>query len=220
VTRNSLSTTAAVLTATAALLLTLTACGGDSEPSDAIASASGPPPSSASASPSASALSGSGAPTFDLPDDIKVDFEGFTNSDATTNAVLVDTSHAMTATLEALASGEGASANVKRYWTGLPGAQLSDWIIGIHRKGTTITGTYHYYRPTVKPTSKTTVAVTFCEDQRKAFAKVIQTGEVKTTTPSLKDFNLWSLSMAKGTAGEWQVFRYVRTDEAKQCQIG
>jgi hypothetical protein len=216
------SITAAALAAAAALLLA--ACGGSGGGGGSgEIKGVGKGDSSASASPSASPggpSSGPGRPVFDLPSDIEVKLVGFESQDAAKNEVLRDTSYAITAILEAEAKGDPGTAAYQRYFTGLQAAEFADTIIAFGKSGKTITGIYQNYRPTVKITGKTVAAVTYCEDQRKGYAKDRKTGKVSTTKPSLNDFSFWSMGFAKNTSGDWQVVRFERTKGAKQCQIG
>jgi len=61
--------------------------------------------------------------------------------------------------------------------------------------------------------------VKVCEDQRKGYAKDSKTGAVSVTTPSLNDFEQWTLMMTKSTSGEWQVFRSDWVQGVKSCQL-
>ncbi|MFI9104715.1 hypothetical protein ACIGXA_29800 [Streptomyces fildesensis] len=217
-TRSTPPIAAALATATA-LALALTACGSDAKPSEGI---SGVPTAAPTAAPTTSSASApeAGAPTFKLPADVKVKIDGFESTDATKKAVLRDTSYAITAILEAEAvASDKQTPNFKRYFTGLHGAEFADTIIKYGKDGMVATGTYGYYKPTVKLSAGGVASVTYCEDQRKGYAKVIKTGQVKTTTPSLNDFRLWSLTMSKNTAGDWQVYSYTWTKGATQCRV-
>ncbi|MGP3928016.1 MULTISPECIES: hypothetical protein [unclassified Streptomyces] len=207
---------AVALSATAALLLAACGGGGSEEGPDKIEGANSSDPTSAAPTASESAAD---APTFDLPSDVKVNIDGFTGENATQNEALLDTTYAIKAVLEAQVKGDGGAANYKRYWTGLQGAKFADTINDFGKSGKTITGSFHYYRPTVKLTGKATAGVTYCEDQRKGYAKNRKTGKVEKTTPSLDDFSQWSLGLAKNTSGDWQVIRYAYTERAKSCQI-
>jgi hypothetical protein len=223
VTRSSLSITAVALVASAGFLLT--ACGGGgSDDSDKIQ-----PSETASATTTASATAttatptqaaGPEAPKFDLPADITVDFKGFDSSDPAKKAALTDATYAATAILEFQAKTyTKETPNFKRFWTGAEGAKYADTIISEGKDGNVITGTYHYYQPVIKNLAGGNVSVQYCEDQRKGYLKDPRTNKVFVTTPSLKDFRLWHLAMAKGPAGDWQVYNYTWTKGAASCQV-
>lgn len=208
---------AAALATATALALALTACGSDSKPSDKISGVPTTAPTTAPATPPASATE-AGAPTFKLPADVKVTIEGFESSDAAKKAVLRDSSYAMTSWVEAKASGDGKSVNLKRYFTGLQGAELGDTVIKYGKTGMTVTGTYRYYKPTVQINTNGTASVLLCEDQSKAFSKNRKTGKAEATTPSLADFSRWNMVLSKDVAGDWQVLNYTYTEGVKECR--
>ncbi|MEU6082294.1 hypothetical protein [Streptomyces sp. NPDC047108] len=203
------------LTAAAALLLT--GCGEEGDGGKPGKSEGGDP--SAAPSPTASEAAATGAPAFDLPSDVEVSIEGFVGSNATEKEALHATTYAIKAVLEAQVKGDGGTGNFERYWAGSQGAAFADTIDDFG-KSKTITGSFRYYRPVIKVTGKTTAGVTYCEDQRKAYAKNRKSGKVARTTPSLDDFSKWSLGLAKSTSGDWQVIRYAYTERAKTCQTG
>jgi hypothetical protein len=221
VTRSTLP--AAVALAVSAGLL-LTACGGGSSDS------SGKSQTSATASPTASATSSSalpsatstapGAPVFDLPSGITMKFEGFDSTDPTKKAVLTYATYAATAIIEFEArTYTTETANFKRFWTGLKGAEYADSIISQGKGGEVVTGYFHYYSPVVTAFSNGNLNVQYCEDQRKAYDKDSKTGKINVTTPSLSDFRQWTLSMAKSDSGEWQVYGYDWAKGEKSCEI-
>ncbi|WP_335971932.1 hypothetical protein [Streptomyces sp. CA2R106] len=217
-TRSSLPV-AAVTAAAAALLLA--ACGGGSNSSDKISSSDSPTGSASATATTASPTQAAGpdAPKFAIPSDIKVNFDGFDSSDPTKKAALKDATYAALAVIEFEAKDYTKEpANFKRFWTDEHGAEFADSIIAQNKDGSVITGTYNYYKPVVKTLSTGNLAVQYCEDQRKGYSKDAKTGKVNVTTPSLNDFNLWTLSMTK-TNGEWVAYDHTWQHGAKQCQI-
>jgi hypothetical protein len=217
--RSTLSVSAA-LAMSADLLLAACGGGGSGSTHEIQPSPTGTThttPSASSTPPGASAFA---APVFDLPSDITVEFRGFYSSDPKKRAVLKDATYAAKAVLEFEAKTyKKETPNFKRFWTGLHGAQYADSIISQGKDGSVITGLYPYYNPVVKSIGGGNVSVRYCEDQRKAYSKDARTGRVMVTTPSLSDFRLWTLLMAKGPAGEWQVFNHTWIKGAKQCEI-
>ncbi|WP_435133731.1 hypothetical protein [Actinacidiphila sp. bgisy144] len=218
-TRSSLPV-AAVTAAAAALLLA--ACGGGSNSSDKISSSDSPTGSASATATTASPTQAAGptAPKFDLPSDIKINFDGFDSSDPTKKAALKDATYAATAVVEFTARVYTKEpAFFKRFWTGEHGAEFADSLIAQGKDGSVVTGTFNYYKPVVKTLSTGNLAVQYCEDQRKAYGKDAKTGKVDVTTPSLEDFNLWTLTMTKSSTGEWQAYDHTWQNGAKQCQI-
>lgn len=214
-TRSTLPIAAALTMATA---LALTACGNDGQASDKITGVPTTAPTTAPATPSTAPATKAGTPTFKLPADVLVRLDGFESSDAAKESALRDSSYAMTSWIEAKASGNGKSPNLKRYFTGLQGAELADSVIKYGKSGMTVTGTYRYYRPTVQLTGNGKASVLLCEDQSKAFSKNRKTGKVETTTPSLADFSRWNMALSKNAAGDWQVLNYTYTEGVKECR--
>jgi hypothetical protein len=215
---------AVVLAVSAGLLLA--ACGGGgSDGSDKIQpSAAGAPvtttasATTASATPSATAA-GPAAATFDLPSDAKVDFTGFDGSDTKTAPVLRDVENIVMTMQEAEGMGKGSTPNIKRYFSGVQAATISDTAINYRRAGLTITGTVRDYRPTVAFDAADRAQVSYCEDESKAYDKVIATGQVKKTTPSLKDFSLWRMGLVRNAAGDWQVVDYSQQKGVSKCAV-
>ncbi|MBD0740047.1 hypothetical protein [Streptomyces sp. CBMA29] len=215
-TRSSLPI-AVALAASAGLLLT--ACGGGgSDSSDKIqpsATVTTAAPTATSASPTQAA--GPNAPKFDLPSDAKAEFSGFDTSDVEKKDVLRDVKNAILTIQEAEAVGKGNTPNIKRYFAPVQAATLSDMAIAYRKSGYTITGTVKDYRPTVKFDASDRAQVTYCEDQSHAYDKLISTGEVQKSTPSVKDYSLWRMGLAKNAAGDWQVTDYSQQKGVSKC---
>jgi hypothetical protein len=214
VTRSSLP--AAAVTAAASVLL-LAACGGGSGNSAS-------PTGSASATATTASPTqapGPDAPKFAIPSDMKIDFSGFTSSDPTNKAVLLDATYAATSVVEMEALGKLAETpNLKRFFTGDHGAALADQMISYAKTGKVATGAIRYYEPkvTVDKTAGS-VNVFFCEDQSKAYDKDAKTGKVTVTKPSPQSYNSWTYVMSKASSGEWQVFDYSWVHGVRKCQV-
>lgn len=196
----------------------LTACGGDDEPKeDKIQGADSEDKPPASASPSEEAEEG--APTFDLPSDVKVNFEGFEDSDPVKNEVLRDLQYATKARVEQGTNDSSTQMpNMKRYHTGLEGAELTDTIIKYTQSGKRYTGKFVFYLPEVELSSKTKAHVTYCEDQNKVYDKDAETGKVNVNAPSSEFYRQWEMFMAKNDQGDWQMVRYEADAGAEECQ--
>ncbi|MER7178297.1 hypothetical protein ABT404_02175 [Streptomyces hyaluromycini] len=195
---------AAALAATAALLLT--ACGGgddSSKDNDKIAGAG--TGGSASPSPSASATADKNAPSFAFPSDIKVTVERESTGDGTKDAVLRDVAYAAQARVEAFGKGDGQTANVNRYFAANARIYWVNRVTEFKKEGLTLTGRYRYYGFKVTDASNGKAAARYCEDQSKAYNKVIKTGKAQLTQPSDKDFVLYTVQAQRDSAGDWQV---------------
>ncbi|WP_433891429.1 hypothetical protein [Streptomyces sp. CA-111067] len=210
----------------AAVCLLLAGCGGgsgsggsdESGPSETVTTAAATAPTGATASATQAARPD--APEFDLPSGLTADFKGFKSGDANTQAALTDATYAATAILEFQGKTYTTETpNFKRFWSGPKGAGYADTIVSEGRDGNVITGAYHYYKPVVKSLQGGHVSVRYCEDQRKGYLKDPRTGKVFVTTPALKDFRLWTLAMAKGSGGDWQVYDYTWVKGSKACQV-
>jgi hypothetical protein len=222
VSRTTLPTATAVATTALTAALLLTACSSNSSTnSDKITTSPATPTASTTTSAPPTQSSAPGAPHFDIPSDIAVQFEGFDSSDPTKKAALTDATYAAQAVIEFEAKVYTKEpANFKRFWNGEKGAEYADSIISQAKGGSVVTGTFRYYDPVVKSVADGNLEVRYCEDQRKAYSKDSKTGKVNVTTPSPEDFNLWTLVMSKDATGEWHVFNHTWVQGAKQCQVG
>ncbi|MYS24290.1 hypothetical protein GA0115240_16313 [Streptomyces sp. DvalAA-14] len=219
-TRSSLPI-AAAFAAAAGLLLT--ACGGGgsdgSDQAQPSTTAAAPTATTAPATPTPppTTATGPAAPTFVLPSDAKVVFTGFDGSDAKTAPVLRDVKNIVMTMQEAEGEGKGSTPNIKRYFSGLQAATVSDTAINYRKSGLTITGTLRDYRPTVAFDAADRAQVSYCEDESKAYDKVIATGQVRKTTPELRDFSLWRMGLVRNAAGDWQVVDYSQQTGVSKC---
>ncbi|MEW2405786.1 hypothetical protein [Streptomyces griseoviridis] len=191
----------------ASLVFSVTGCSSDSGnggDNDKIEGAGGGG-TSASASPSASASGGKDAPVFDLPSDITVTSDLKPTGDAVKDAVLRDLSYAAQARVEAFGKGQGQTANMSRYFAANALVYWAKRAEEFKKDGLTVTGSYRYYGFEVTDTASGKAAARYCEDQSKAFNKVIKTQKAQRTQPSDKDFVLYTVQTAKDSAGDWQV---------------
>jgi hypothetical protein len=210
----------AALTATAATaLFLLTACGGGGggHPHDKITGAADTTTSpSPTATPSASPVADGKAPTFHLTG-VTVDLSGFDGGSDKESPVLRDSGYAIKSLLEVQVQDKD-TANFQRYFNGLQVAQFGDSLIKWAKKKT-ITGTFAYYDPSVKFQPGGAAQVSYCESQRKGYAKVRATGKVLVTQPSLGDFNRWTLLFSKNArTGDWQAGTYRIVNKARECE--
>ncbi|MGP3951643.1 hypothetical protein [Streptomyces sp. 7N604] len=205
---------AAAVAATGVLLLT-TACGSDDgggKANDEIAGAQKEEKESASPSPEEK-----GAPKFDLPSDVKVVVDADKTGDKAKDEVLRDHGYALMGMVESFAKGE-ATDNFNRYWAdGVHAKYVANFKI-YKDDGATVTGTDRYYGREVKSVEGNSALVTFCEDQSQIFDKIVKTGKVEKTKPSLKSFVELRAQLKKSSTGEWQVIDEQRLEGSRSCQ--
>lgn len=205
-----------------AAALTLTACSGGSGgsgDSDSGTIDGAEPGGKKSPAPSASPSLDKDAPAFDLPKGLTVRIEAAQTGDTTKDELLRDIGYSVQARVEGFAKGDGKTPNINRYFA-MPA--LSYWggqIEASHKKGRTVTGEYHFYGFKVSDLKKATAAVRFCEDQRKAFGKEIESNKVLRTTPSDSDFIETHLQAAKDAHGDWQVRSFRWDKGVDSCKL-
>lgn len=190
-----------------ATTLFMTGCSSDSSSgSDKDKIAGADSGGSSSPTPSASASAEKGAPAFDLPSDITVDVQKESTGDAAKDAIVRDVAYAAQARIEAFAEGDGRTANMNRYFAANALAYWGDRVATVKKDGLTVTGDYRYFDFEVTDVANgKKAAARYCEDQSKAYNKVIKTEKVQRTQPSDKDFVLYTLQVEKDTRGDWQV---------------
>ncbi|BCL22253.1 hypothetical protein ACPCBX_22820 [Streptomyces tuirus] len=191
----------------AAVTFSAAGCSSDSDDgssSDEIVGAGGGGKESPSSS--ASVVPEEGAPTFDLPSDVKAVVENEQSGDATKDAILRDVAYSAQARLEAFGKGSGRTANMNRYFAASALTYWTDRIAAVKEDGLTVSGDYRYFGFEVTDvTNGKTAAVRYCEDQSKGYSKEISTKKVLRTQPSDKDFILYTLQAARDARGDWQV---------------
>ena len=161
---------------------------------------------SGSSSPSASASAEKNAPDFAFPSGLAVTVERDSTGDATKDAILRDMAYSAQANIEAFAQGKGQSTNLNRYFGG---SALTYWVQQVadfKKDGLTLTGEYRYYDFKVTDVADSkTAAVSYCEDQSKAYSQEIKSKKVLRTKASDKSYVLYTLQAGKDAAGDWQV---------------
>ncbi|MFE9334061.1 hypothetical protein [Streptomyces sp. NPDC006925] len=206
-------------TVAASGLVLLSACGGGDDGSgkgDIEGAKEGR--KSASASPSASA-SGSGdpdAPKFDLPEGVHVVLDGDDmTGDPKKDEILRDHADAVNAMALAYSTGKPDVPVVHTYFQDDAGKQVQSRVKAYRAEGKLGTGTYRYYDRKVT-VGKKAAAVTFCESQRDAFAKMVDTGKVVHTRPSKSDFTSGKAIMEK-RGGTWVVISMAGKGGDEEC---
>ena len=209
---------AAAGTFTAAALL-LTACGGGSHDNKI---ASSPTPSATTATkttaPPTTPVTNPGAPTFDLPSDVKIKIDPDTTGDKTKDAVLRDQAYGLDATYVAVTK---LDKNLPLFTTYMSESALEVWsesIDAFKKNGHTVNGTDRFYDRQVTLNGNM-AGVTFCEDQSYFYDKEIKTGKVLTTKPSANSFILHASHMRKGKDGIWHTATYNSQKGGSRCHL-
>ncbi|MFG2964527.1 hypothetical protein ACGFZS_14730 [Streptomyces sp. NPDC048288] len=215
---------AAALAATAALLLT--ACGsGDDKASDKdkIAGAD-----QGTKTPTASA-SASGAPAEDKPDGVDVSlpkdmnlvFDWDKPKDTNEAAAMADAANYVRAIYHGVDKRTSKVAAVAAYSTGdglsYAQTQINDRVDG----GWTATGTRRHYQATTRSASNgNSVEVDFCVDSSKFYGKVVKTGKILKSEPSIADYDYFKIIMVKlpTSDGLWQASKVFVEAKAAKCR--
>jgi hypothetical protein len=201
--------TAPALALALALAATLTACGGGH---DAHASST-PTPSasrapSPSPSPSATKAGASAPPKATLPQGFHIVVDGGKTGDPAKDAVLAANLAQYEATYQAVARQDPDDALYKE-WTGRSSAVMDaqsdarDYIESFVKVKQTVSGTIRLYDERVTSITAKKADLTWCEDQSKAFSKVIATGKVLYNKPNQNSYIYKQSLLWKNRDGRW-----------------
>ncbi|MFE9881696.1 hypothetical protein [Streptomyces sp. NPDC005784] len=211
--------TAVALTAVAAL--SLSACGsGDDNPkaNDKIAGADTGDASSASTSPTASAPDSVGRPKIELPSDITYTFDWPKTGDADKDAVMSDSEQSIKAVDMAVADQDALDKGYLFYYEGEAAAGTQEFIQNYVDHKARTTGAYRFYDPVVTVGKDGTAALSYCEDQGRAFIKYIKSGEVKKTPVTKKSYVVYNTSLKKNKHGVWVIQKIISQSGSAKCQ--
>ncbi|AUH39867.1 hypothetical protein [Streptomyces sp. CMB-StM0423] len=200
----------------AALLLTSCGDSGD-EGTDEIVGAERDPTEQSSTP--ASEEPARDAPEFDFPADLKVEVDADTTGDGTKDAVLRDHGYAVRANMLALAKLDPKLPVLAEYVAGDAFINSADNVESFKADARTVTGATRFYDREVELREKGLASVTYCEDQRKAFNKDVDSGEVDRTEPSDESFVGYTALMEKTDEGVWQMTFDQSERGAPQCQL-
>ncbi|MFB7674114.1 hypothetical protein ACFC26_22145 [Kitasatospora purpeofusca] len=173
------------------------------------------PTPTATASPTASQPAG--APEIVLPADLKVTVAFPATGDADKDSVAQSLTYALRAYNGAFAAGDAQSPAFLYSWDGMARPYMGNIIGQLVGRNQTITGETRYYAPTITVTDATHVAATYCEDQSKGYPKDRTTGQVQTSTPSVRDFTEWNIGLEKSSKGIWQVTQALGEKGSDRC---
>jgi len=213
---SSLIRAAAAAVAVSGVVL-LSACGGsdDSKKGDIEGAKDSKKSAPASPSSSRSASEDPDAPKFDLPKDVHNIFEDPMSGDPKKDEVLRDHRNAIKAMGLAYSADDPNWKIVSRYYQDAALEKLRSDVKEYRGEGKVGTGTYRYYNTKVT-IGKSAAAVTYCESQRDAFAKMVQTGKVIRTKPSMSDFTSIKDIMEK-RGDTWVVIHMTAKGSDEKC---
>ncbi|MEV7197876.1 hypothetical protein AB0N81_39695 [Streptomyces sp. NPDC093510] len=194
-----LSRAAAALTVSAALLMT--SCGNDGNTPKYTAKPNSPTSPSA---PGKSARTASDRPRLELPSDLTYEFEWSRTGDKAKDAVLADTEQYLKATDMAIAEQDPLHRAYRFYSEGDAAAGSQKFVQEYVDYKDRITGSKRYFRARVDVTGGRRASLMYCEDQRKAHNKSLETGKTaKAAPPSQDDFVLYSSRLHLNQQGVW-----------------
>ncbi|MET9898536.1 hypothetical protein [Streptomyces sp. NPDC006446] len=214
--RPRLLVTAAV-GATAALLLT--ACGGgDEKPkvNDKIAGAD--TGGGASASAEASATASAGRPKIELPSDLQYNFEWRKTGDKDKDAVLADGELFIKATDQAIANQDPLDPAYRFYSEGELAAATQKYVQRFVDHKARTTGTYRFYSESVTLRGDGSAALTYCEDQGKAYNKYVKTGKVDKTPVTKNSYVFYNTELKRNSDGVWVTQDMLSERASSKCQ--
>ncbi|MFJ1757650.1 hypothetical protein [Kitasatospora sp. NPDC088134] len=212
---------AAVLGCAGLALAAAAACTSSKPAGDGtISGAQSTPGAIASASASASATSAqpAGAPAVVLPPDLQIATSFDTKGDGDKEAVAQGLDYALRAYNGAFAAGDPENAAFKYSWDGVARPYMANIIGQLVQRNQTITGQTRYYAAAFTLTDATHAAATYCEDQSKGYPKDRTTGQVQTSTPSVRDFTEWNVGLEKSAQGVWRVTNALGEKGSTKCQ--
>ncbi|MFJ5926581.1 hypothetical protein ACIQF6_28660 [Kitasatospora sp. NPDC092948] len=204
----------------AGLALTAAAACTSSKPATdgTINGAQSTPATTASSSASATAAQPAGAPAVILPPDLRVVTSFDVKGDGDKEAVAQGLDYALRAYNGAFAAGDAENPAFKYSWDGLARPYMANIIGQLVQRNQTITGETRYYAATITVTDATHAAATYCEDQSKGYPKDRTTGQVQTSTPSVRDFTEWNMGLEKSAQGVWRVTNALGEKGSTKCQ--
>ncbi|MEU1701460.1 hypothetical protein ACQUSN_19030 [Streptomyces pseudogriseolus] len=212
---NRRPTIVTALTLTAAAALTLSACGSDDGEA---AGSTEVERDSKPASPTASADPSPDRPEIELPNDLKLTFEGGKTGDPVKDAILADNAERMRAVDAAITGTDSEGKALAFYNTGKALQAALDWVAQFEEAGATLTGEARYYAREVTLKGEDSATLVFCADESKGFSKDKKTDEVHKTPVTENSYVLYNTRLDRNTDGVWQTSQIVSTRGAAQCR--
>ncbi|MCT9089165.1 hypothetical protein N4G70_09815 [Streptomyces sp. ASQP_92] len=216
--RRILPMAASALTVTAALMLS--ACSSnDEKPKDSgkIAGADQSDKASPSATASASATA-SDRPKIELPADLSYTFDWQKTGDPAKDAVLSDGEQLIKAIDYAIVKQDPLQAAYRFYTEGELSASTQRYVEDYVKAKSRVTGSYRYYNATVSVGDHGTAALSYCQDQGKAYDMAIPTGKVDKTPATKNSYVLYHTALRKNDGGVWVTTKMVSDRGNAKCQ--
>lgn len=205
---------------TAATVLLLSACGGGDDGADdkdkVTGASSGK--ASASASPSAGPSDSTQRPKITVPSDLTYDFQWPKTGDKDKDAVLNDAEQFIRARDMAIAEQDPLHKAYRFYTDGETAASTQEyvqaWVDALSRG----TGRDRFYAASATVHDDGTAALTYCEDQSRAFDKSIKTGKVNHTETTKNSYVFYATKLRKNNLGVW-ITTFINSQRGSaQCQ--
>ncbi|MEU6824333.1 hypothetical protein ABZ921_27190 [Streptomyces atriruber] len=208
----------AALAASTALLLT--SCGSDDDKpkdDDKIAGADQGGEKSSSPSEDADADAVADRPKIALPSDLSFAFDWSKTGDKAKDAVLADREQAIQAVDLAIAEQAPTHKAVRFYYEGDAAANTQKYVQAYVKAKARTTGDYRYYDATVTADGGS-AALTYCEDQSKAYDKYLKKNKVDKGPATKNSYVLYAAKLRKNDAGVWVTTKLDATRGSDKCQ--
>ncbi|MFJ7963320.1 hypothetical protein [Streptomyces sp. NPDC096324] len=203
----------------ASAVLVLTACGGDGgKPKADDRGAGADIGGEASATPGASATAQSGRPRIELPADLHYTFEWRRTGDKDKDAVLADGELFIKATDQAIANQDVLDPAYRFYSAEELAAATQKYVQRFVDHKARTTGTYRFYSESVTLQGDGAAALTYCEDQGKAYNKYVKTGKVDRTPVTKNSYIFYNTTLKRNADGVWVTQDMLSERGSARCQ--
>lgn len=199
-----------------------TGCGSDSQPKGKIGASKSSDGKDEAAqkshSPSPSASKSSKRPDITLPKDFTIKFDWRKTGNKKKDQILSDSKGYIRALNQARADHD-KKGPFRKYSTGRAEEIALDEIES-HKKGkdgesATITGVDKYSLNGVFLQGHKKAVVTYCEDQSKTYAKLVDSGKVLKTESSSQSYLFYNTHLTRDANGVWRTDKLIVSKESK-----
>ncbi|MFB7243358.1 hypothetical protein CW362_12185 [Streptomyces populi] len=203
----------------ASAVLLLTACGGgDDKPKSNDKIAGADTGDKSSASPSASATQSPGRPKIELPSDLHYNFEWRQTGDKDKDAVLADGELFIKATDQAIANQDPLDPAYRFYSAEELAAATQKYVQRFVDHKARTTGVYRFYDESVTLLGEGSAALTYCEDQGKAYNKFVKTGKINKTPVTKNSYVFYNTKLKRNSDGVWVTQDMLSERGSSKCQ--